>query len=33
MHEFLLFYAPLLIVVLAMIVSFFVAVKSTKYED
>ncbi|MFC0558948.1 cytochrome bd oxidase small subunit CydS [Halalkalibacter alkalisediminis] len=33
MHNFLLFYAPLLIVVMAMTVSFFVAVKSTKYED
>ncbi|MFV8828207.1 cytochrome bd oxidase small subunit CydS [Alkalihalobacterium sp. APHAB7] len=33
MHNFLLFYAPLLVVVLAMIFSLFVATKSTKYED
>ncbi|WP_373279163.1 cytochrome bd oxidase small subunit CydS [Halalkalibacter okhensis] len=33
MHNFLLFYAPLLIVVLAMVISFFVATKSTKYEE
>ncbi|WP_406564898.1 MULTISPECIES: cytochrome bd oxidase small subunit CydS [Bacillus] len=33
MHNFLLFYAPLLIVVLAMALSFFVATKSTKIEE
>ncbi|WP_372459223.1 cytochrome bd oxidase small subunit CydS [Alkalihalobacillus deserti] len=33
MHNFLIFYAPLLVVVFAMITSVFVAVKSTKYED
>ncbi|MFC0469218.1 hypothetical protein ACFFHM_01355 [Halalkalibacter kiskunsagensis] len=33
MHNFLLFYAPLLVVVLAMVLTFFVAAKSTKYED
>ncbi|WP_374193918.1 hypothetical protein [Alkalihalobacillus sp. BA299] len=33
MHSFLLFYAPFLVVVLAMILSIFVATKSTKYED
>ncbi|WP_439644357.1 cytochrome bd oxidase small subunit CydS [Halalkalibacter akibai] len=33
MHNFLLFYAPLLVALLAMVLSFFVATKSTKYED
>ncbi|WP_395940600.1 cytochrome bd oxidase small subunit CydS [Bacillus salinus] len=33
MHTFLLFYAPLLIVVLAVILSFWVVSKSTKVEE
>ncbi|WP_420796948.1 cytochrome bd oxidase small subunit CydS [Alkalihalobacterium alkalinitrilicum] len=33
MHNFLLFYAPLLVVLIAIILSLFVASKSTKYED
>ncbi|ARK28925.1 cytochrome bd oxidase small subunit CydS [Halalkalibacter krulwichiae] len=33
MHDFLLFYAPLLIVVLAMAASLFTVAKSTKFED
>ncbi|WP_439644286.1 cytochrome bd oxidase small subunit CydS [Halalkalibacter wakoensis] len=33
MHNFLLFYAPVLVAVLALVVSFFVANKSTKFED
>ncbi|MGY3718448.1 cytochrome bd oxidase small subunit CydS [Sutcliffiella cohnii] len=33
MHNFLLFYAPLLIVLLAIFTSFLVVGKSTKYEE
>ncbi|WP_419095846.1 cytochrome bd oxidase small subunit CydS [Halalkalibacter suaedae] len=33
MHNFLIFYAPLLVVVFAVALSLFVAAKSTKYED
>ncbi|WP_373279329.1 cytochrome bd oxidase small subunit CydS [Alkalihalobacterium bogoriense] len=33
MHNFLIFYAPLLVVAVALVVSFFVATKSTKYEE
>lgn len=33
MHQFLLFYAPLLIVVFATVLAFFVATKSTNYEE
>ncbi|WP_373558534.1 cytochrome bd oxidase small subunit CydS [Bacillus sp. FJAT-45350] len=33
MHNFLLFYAPLLIVLVAVVVSFIVATKSTKFEE
>lgn len=33
MHNFLIFYAPLLVVVIATIVSLVVSAKSTKFED
>ncbi|WP_419095500.1 cytochrome bd oxidase small subunit CydS [Alkalihalobacterium alkalicellulosilyticum] len=33
MHNFLLFYAPLLVVCVALVASFFVATLSTKYEE
>lgn len=33
MHNFLIFYAPMLVVVVAVMVSFIVSAKSTKYED
>ncbi|WP_438821106.1 cytochrome bd oxidase small subunit CydS [Desertibacillus haloalkaliphilus] len=33
MHNFMLFYAPLLIVVIAFALSFIIATKSSKYED
>lgn len=33
MHNFMIFYAPLLVVVIAAIISFVVSAKSTKYED